>query len=139
MSKGQAPVIETGVLNRPGSGWERLATAVGGTLPPAEVEAVWLFRTLKREGTEWGTALVSRVDGEARERRRIYTARFQHVLKGKERGKFEWALEEVGSGPVETVGEIIAGVRRRMDDDDPRLVSGQEWFPPSNDVPARQG
>jgi hypothetical protein len=89
---------ESGILNRPGSGWDRLAAAVAGAMPASEIEAVWLFRTLRREGTEWGTALVARVDGEERERRRIYTARFQHVLKGKERGKFEWALEEVGAG-----------------------------------------
>ena len=132
-------MAEIGVLNRPGSGWERLASAVAGTLPPAEIEAVWLFRTLRREGTEWGTALVSRVDGAAHERRRIYTARFLHVLKGKDRGKFEWAVEEVGSGPVETVGEIIAGVHRRMDDDDPRLVPPDDWFAPSINAPPRQG
>ncbi|HTG84114.1 MAG TPA: hypothetical protein VL853_04865 [Gemmatimonadales bacterium] len=129
---------ESGILNRPGSGWDRLAAAVAGAVPASEIEAVWLFRTLRREGTEWGTALVARVDGEERERRRIYTARFQHVLKGKERGKFEWALEEVGSGPVDTIGEIIAGVRKRMDDDDPRPVTPADWLPPVDAAP-REG
>lgn len=129
---------ESGILNRPGSGWDRLAAAVAGALPASEIETVWLFRTLRREGTEWGTALVARVDGEERDRRRIYTARFQHVLKGKERGKFEWALEEVGSGPVETIGEIIAGVRKRMDDDEPRPVVPAEWLPPIDAAP-REG
>jgi hypothetical protein len=55
---------ESGILNRPGSGWDRLAAAVAGAVPASEIEAVWLFRTLRREGTEWGTALVARVDGQ---------------------------------------------------------------------------
>ena len=127
------------ILNQPGSGWERLATGVAAAIPVEEVDAVWLFRTLRREGSEWGTALVSCVEGENRERRQIYTARFMHVLKGKERGKFEWVLEEVGSGPVETIGEIIAGVRRRMDDEEPRPVEPLAWFPSGSDGPPREG
>ena len=35
---------------------------------------------------EWGTAVLSRVDGD---RRRIYTAGYVLAIKGKERGKFE--------------------------------------------------
>jgi hypothetical protein len=132
-------VAENIVLNKPGSGWGRLAERVAGSLPASEIDAVWLFRTLRREGSEWGTALLSRVDGEQQDRRRIYTARFLHVLTGKERGKFEWTLEEVGSGPLETIGAIIAGVRRRMDDEEPRAVAPEEWLPPVSDVTPRQG
>ena len=52
-----------------------------------------------------------------------------HVLKGKERGKFEAHLEEVGQGPVETLGELLAGVRKRIEDEDPRPVALETWFP----------
>ena len=55
-----------------GSGWDRLAQAVAEVLPPDEVDGVWIFTPLRRENREWGTAVLSRVDGE---RRRIYTAR----------------------------------------------------------------
>ncbi len=126
------------ILNQPGSGWGRLAGYVAGALPTAEIDGVWQFRTLKRDGREWGTALISRVDGAAGERRRIYTARFMHVLKGKERGKFEAFLEEVGQGPVETLGELLVGVRKRIEDEDPRPVPVETWFPAA-DGAARDG
>ena len=117
------------ILTQPGSGWGKLADHVAGVLPVTEIDGIWQFRTLKRDGREWGTALLSRVDGAEQERRRIYTARFMHVLKGKERGKFEAHLEEVGQGPVETLGELLAGVRKRIEDEDPRPVPVETWFP----------
>jgi FAD/FMN-containing dehydrogenase len=117
------------ILNQPGSGWGRLAEYVAGTLPVNEIDGVWQFRTIKRDGREWGTAMLSRVDGAEQERRRIYTARFMHILKGKERGKFEAFLEEVGQGPVETLAELLAGVRKRIEDEDPRPVPVENWFP----------
>jgi hypothetical protein len=117
------------ILNQPGSGWGRLAEYVAGVIPVSEIDGIWQFRTLKREGREWGTALLSRVDGTEQERRRIYTARFMLILKGKERGKFEAYLEEVGQGPVETLGELLAGVRKRIEDEDPRPVPLESWFP----------
>ncbi|HXE58032.1 MAG TPA: hypothetical protein VNK43_08520 [Gemmatimonadales bacterium] len=126
------------ILNQPGSGWGRLANAVAQALPVEEIDAVWQFRTLRREGRELGTAILSRVDGERGERRRVYTARFVHVLTGKERGKFESALEEVGSGPAETIGELVAGVRRRLEDEDPRPVDPAAWFRLADGAP-RQG
>jgi FAD/FMN-containing dehydrogenase len=126
------------ILNQPGSGWGRLAEYVAGTIPTPEVDAVWQFRTIRREGREFGTAVLARVEGEGRERRRIYTARFVHVLKGKERGKFEAFLEEVGSGPVEALGDLLAGVRKRLEDEDPRPVPVADWFPVV-DAAARDG
>jgi hypothetical protein len=126
------------ILNQPGSGWGRLAGHVAGSLPVGEIDGIWQFRTLKRDGREWGTALISRLDGAAQERRRIYTARFVHVLKGKERGKFEAFLEEVGQGPVETLGELLAGVRKRIEEEDPRPVPVESWFPAA-DGAARNG
>jgi hypothetical protein len=110
-----------------GSGWDRLAQAVAEVLPPAEVDAVWVFTPLRRDAKEWGTAVVSRVDGE---RRRIYTARYVLAVKGKERGKFEASVQEVGTGPIEAFDRLVQEAQRRIDDEHPPVfVPPESWFP----------
>jgi hypothetical protein len=109
-----------------GLGWGRLAQAVAATVPPAEVDAVWVFPPLRRDGREWGTAVLSRADGD---RRRIYTARYMLAIKGKERGKFDAWVEEVGSGPVEALDRLLHEAHRRIDDEHPPLsIPPETWF-----------
>ena len=111
-----------------GPGWERLAVALREALPVAEVDRVWVFRVVRREGQDFGTAILSRVEGQ---RRRIYTARFVHTVKGKKRGQFTWVLDEVGSGPLEALDELLALVPRRSDEEEPpAAVDVAAWFPP---------
>jgi hypothetical protein len=99
------------------------------------VDAVWTFAPLRREGREWGTAVLSRVDGE---RRRIYTARYALAIKGKERGKFEASVQEVGSGPAEALTRLLQEAQKRIDDEQPPLaVSPATWFAPSDHGPPR--
>jgi hypothetical protein len=113
-------------IGAPASGWERLAQAVAEVLPPAEVDGVWVFAPLRREEKEWGTAVVSRVDGE---RRRIYTAGYVLAIKGKERGKFESTIVEVGSGPTDALARVLQEAQRRIDDEHPPAsVSPDVWF-----------
>ena len=119
-----------------GEAWSRLARAVASEVPPAEVDGVWVFRSLRQESREWGTAIVSRVEGD---RRRIYTARYVHTIKGKERGKWSGSLEEVGSGPVEALEALIKGVEKRADEEIPTRVPATEWFPSPSDGPPQQG
>jgi hypothetical protein len=108
------------------SGWERLARAVSEVLPPAEVDGVWTFTPVRRDAREWGTVVLSRVDGN---RRRIYTARYALVVRGKERGKFESTIEEVGSGPMDTVARVVQEAQRRVDDEHPPAsVPPEQWF-----------
>lgn len=108
------------------SGWDRLAQAVAQIVPPEEVDAVWVFSPLRRDSREWGTAVVSRVEGE---RRRIYTARYVLSVKGKERGKFESTIQEVGIGPLEVLTRVLQEAQRRIDDEHPPLpVSPEAWF-----------
>lgn len=110
-----------------GLGWERLAQAVAEVLPPAEVDGVWVFSPLRREAKEWGTAVLSRLDGD---RRRIYTARYVLAIKGKERGKFEASVQEVGSGPLDALNRLVQEAQRRIDDEHPPIsVPPESWFP----------
>jgi hypothetical protein len=123
------------VTAAPDSGWGRLAGAVADLVPPAEVDGVWTFRPLRHEGKEWGTAVLSRVDGD---RRRIYTARYVLAIKGKERGKFESTVLEVGSGPVEALAQLLQEAQKRIDDEHPpEPVTPDAWFPSSADGPPR--
>jgi len=109
-----------------GSGWERLAQAVSEVVPPVEVDGVWIFAPLRREDREWGTAVLSRVDGD---RRRIYTARYVLAVKGKQRGKFESTIQEVGSGPMDALGRVLQEAQRRIDDEHPpSSVAPESWF-----------
>jgi hypothetical protein len=123
-------------LNQPatapgvGYGWARLAEEVAKALPPVEVDGLWAFPNIRREGREWGTAVLTRVDGASGERRRIYTARYMLVLKGKERGQFEADVEEVGSGPLDTLAELLQEVHKRTDDEHPPVpLAPADWFP----------
>jgi hypothetical protein len=119
----------------PESGWARLASAVAEVVPPAEVDGVWIFSPLRREGREWGTAVLSRVDGD---RRRIYTARYMLAIKGKERGRFEASVEEVGSGPLTALAQLLQDTRKRIDDEQPpTAVPPETWFPEVKAAEAR--
>lgn len=111
-----------------GPGWDRLALAVRQALPASEVDRIWTFPVVRRDGQDFGTAILSRVDGV---RRRIYTARFVLTVKGKKRGQFTWMLDEVGSGPLEALDELLALVPRRSDEQEPPAQAEvAAWFPP---------
>jgi hypothetical protein len=108
------------------SGWDRLAQAVAQLIPPEEVDAVWVFAPLRRDSREWGTAVIARVEGE---RRRIYTARYVLSVKGKERGRFDSTILEVGIGPVEVLTRVLHEAQRRIDDEHPPIsVAPEAWF-----------
>jgi hypothetical protein len=119
----------------PEAGWARLAQAVAEVVPPDQVDAVWTFAPLRREGHEWGTAVLSRVDSE---RRRIYTARYVLAIKGKERGKFQATVQEVGSGPVEALTRLLQEAQKRIDDEQPPVsVEPATWFATPDHGPPR--
>jgi hypothetical protein len=118
-----------------GPGWIRLAEAVAARLPVAELEGIWVFRTVRRDRKDWGTAVLSRVDGD---RRRIYTASFVLTVKGKARGQFESEIVEVGSGPLGALEELLGLVPRRAEDESPRPIPVATWFPAAAGEPARE-
>lgn len=106
-------------------GWARLAEAVLATLPVGDIEGIWQFQPIRLERRELGTAILALRDGD---RRRIWTARYALTIRGRERGAFEHSLEEVGSGPVEALEELLVSVRRRLGEDDaPVPVPVDQW------------
>jgi hypothetical protein len=114
----------------PGEGerWQRLAEWLRTQVPAGEVDGIWVFRVVRREQREFGTAVLSLITGD---RRRILTARYIALIKGRERGGFTTQLEEVGSGPLEALHELLAMVPVRSDDEDPpAAVEVELWFPP---------
>jgi DNA gyrase subunit B len=104
-----------------GLGWPRLAAAVAELIPAAEVDGIWVFATLRHEGREWGTAILTRADGE---RRRIYTARYMLAIKGKERGKFEASVQEVGQRLFDLILQTASG-RRTLSEERLRQFVGE--------------
>lgn len=118
------------VNDGPGEGerWERLAEWLRTQVPADEVDGIWVFRVVRREQREFGTAVLSLITGD---RRRILTARYVALIKGRERGGFTTQLDEVGSGPLEALQELLAMVPVRSDDEDPpAAVEVTRWFPP---------
>lgn len=112
-------------------GWSRLAEAVLAELAPDDLDGIWQFQPIRVEQREFGTAILSRVDGG---RRRIYTARYALTIRGKERGTFEHHLDEVGSGPVEALDELLLNARRRLDEEDaPAPVAVSAWVEAARD------
>jgi hypothetical protein len=110
-----------------GDGWTRLVESLVTTVPPAEIDGIWVFKTIRHNGRDFGTAILSRVDGE---RRRIYTARYVLTVKGKTRGRFESAISEVGSGPLDALSELLALVPKRSEDEEPPVaIPVERWFP----------
>ena len=110
-----------------GEGWARLIEAVGLALPVTEIDGVWVFKTIRYHARDFGTAILSRIDGN---RRRIYTVSFILTVKGKTRGQFESEIAEVGSGPIEALAELLALVPKRSEDEEPpTAIPAEQWFP----------
>ncbi|HET9064666.1 MAG TPA: hypothetical protein VFN22_02440 [Gemmatimonadales bacterium] len=119
----------------PGQGerWERLAAWLVDQLAVEEIDGIWVFRVVRREQREYGTAILSLVRGD---RRRIVTASYTATIKGRERGGFVAEWVEVGSGPLAALHELLALVPIRADDEDPpAAVPVGQWFPPDSTDP----
>lgn len=112
-----------------GDGWTRLLETIRQSLPVEQIDGVWVFKVIRYNARDFGTAILSRVDGD---RRRIYTARYTLTVKGKTRGQFASAIEEVGSGPLGALAELLALVPKRAEDEEPpRMIPVELWFPPA--------
>jgi hypothetical protein len=109
-----------------GAGWALLAEAVAAELPVADLHGLWVFRPFRRDGNEYGTAILSRLEDD---RLVIYTARYAHTLKGKKRGEFVSEWSEVGRGPLDALEELVALVPKRTEEDPPTRIPLERWYP----------
>jgi hypothetical protein len=110
-----------------GPGWAKLAEAVRAQVPPGEIDTIYLFRPLKREGREWGTAVVTRRDPDGRQR--VYTAKYMLVVRGKERGQVKVVVEEVALSPAEVVTQVMQGAADRSGEPEPPVAVGPGvWY-----------
>ncbi len=125
------------LLRQPGVGvgWMRVAQALAEHLPPEEIDGIWLFQPVRREDREWGVAVVAGRTGT--ERRRIYTASYMLVVRGRDRGECKLAVEQVGESPSAVLQDVIAGVQRRAGEPEPPVaISPALWYPPDEQDPS---
>ncbi len=112
-----------------GPGWAKLAEAVAKQVPPDEIETIYLFTPLKREGREWGTAVVARRSAEGGGRLRVYTARYMLVVRGKERGQSRVEVSETGLSPAEVIAQVMQATADRTGDPEPPVAVGAAvWY-----------
>lgn len=110
-----------------GPGWTRVAQSLAGLMPPDAIDRVWLFAPIRRDEREWGTAVVACRTND--DRRRLFTASYLLVVRGRERGQGRVTVDEVGESPPAVVHEVIAGVQERTGDAHPPVeVPPERWF-----------
>jgi len=110
-----------------GPGWEKLAEAVATQVPPAEIETIYVFRPYKREGREWGTAVVTRRASDGR--LRVYTGKYMLVMRGKERGRSAVEVTEVALSPADVVERVMQATADRTGDAEPPAALGPAvWY-----------
>lgn len=112
-----------------GAGWAKLSAAVAGRIPAAEIDTVYLFRPMKREGREWGTAVVTRRPPEGGGRLLVYTARYMIVIRGKEKGQARVEVDEVALSPAEVIAQVMQRTAERTGEADPPVAYGPAvWY-----------
>jgi hypothetical protein len=112
-----------------GPGWAKLAAAVEAQVPPAEIETIYVFQPIKRQGREWGTAVVTRKSAGPEGRLRVYTAKYMLVVRGKERGQSKIEVVEVALSPAEVLAQVMQGTVDRGGDTEPPVELGPAvWY-----------
>ena len=106
-----------------GPGWAKAAAAVAAQVPPAEIEAIHVFRPIKREGREWGTAVITRRHPEGR--LQVFTVKYMLIVRGKDRGQSKVVVEEVGLTPEEVLQNVMRTAAERTGEVDPPVTLGR--------------
>ncbi len=103
---------------------ERFLRAIVSDVTIERLDELHLFTALRQGVYETGVAViaVSPVDGDRSEPARhiVYTARYRLVVKGTDRGRWEFECVAEADAPLITVETVVRGVQRRSGDlDDP--------------------
>ena len=123
------PIAPSPAAPGQGAGWAKLAAAVATQVPPAEIETIYIFRPIKRQGREWGTAVVTRQSGSGDRRLRVYTAKYMLVVRGKERGQAKVEVVEVALSTAEVLAQVLqATVDRGGDTELPVELGPAVWY-----------
>jgi len=132
MGAGSDPRVPFPITPGQGPGWAKVATAVEAEMPPAEIETIYLFRPIKREGREWGTAVVTRKtaeEGGRGGRLRVYTAKYMLIVRGKDRGQAKVELTEVGLSPPEVLAQVMQATADRIGEAEPPVeMAPGAWY-----------
>ena len=129
MGAGAGPGDRAAVAPGRGPGWAKLAEAVAQRVPPATIETIYLFRPWKREGREWGTAVIACRTEDGGDRLRVYTARYMLIVRGKERGQSRVEVEETALTPADVVARVMqAAADRTGDAETPVAVGPAVWY-----------
>lgn len=112
-----------------GPGWAKLAEAVAQRVAPTAIETIYLFRPWKREGREWGTAVVACRGTDPADRLRVYTARYMLIVRGKERGQSRIEIQETALSPAEVIARVMQAAAERIGDAEPPVAVGPAvWY-----------
>lgn len=112
-----------------GPGWAKVAAAVEGQVPPAEIATIYVFRPIKRQGREWGTAVVTRKSASPEGRLRVYTAKYMLIIRGKERGQSKVEVVEVALSPAEVLAQVMQATVDRGGETEPPIELGPgAWY-----------
>jgi hypothetical protein len=117
-----------------GLGWSKVADTLGQSVASDDVARIWVFPPMRREGREWGTAVVAK--HATTERFVVLTAKYMLTTRGRQRGQGKVELDEVGEGPVNVVLDVVSGVQSRTGDGEPPIeISPELWFSKEDDEP----
>ena len=129
MGAGAGPGARSPLEPGRGPGWAKLAEAVALRVPPSEIETIYLFRPWKREGREWGTAVVACRATEGGGRLRVFTGRYMLIVRGKERGQSRVEVEETALSPADVIARVIQLAADRTGDTEPPVAVGPAvWY-----------
>jgi hypothetical protein len=96
-------------------------------VPPAEIDTIYVFRPIKRQGREWGTAVVTRKAPDGR--LRVYTAKYMLIVRGKDRGQSKIEVVEVALSPAEVLAHVMQATVDRGGDTEPPVELGPAvWY-----------
>jgi hypothetical protein len=115
-----------------GDGLAQALDAIALRMRKQDVESVWAFPGVKRDGREYGVAVVMRRG--ASDRHVVYRVRYVLELKGASRGKAQVDIAETADAPAALLPQVIDGVRDRADEaGDAELVDLTVWKQDSAD------